>query len=168
MRSFCSVWDPMGNVKFSQLFFLYMEKLVWRASFNPLEYGPGVFNVFSLVGTQYPHFWRQGENIRSSKISPLWYSVYLSSYLGVYELYFFIWSFSLYFLWFLIIFSVSCIVCSPSWTWCSIFQWKSFYLSKKKKRKKKKKKKGNFLKESVNWARWFHVRVSWLLAKWWL
>ena len=98
--SFCSVWDPVGNAEVSQLFFLYLEKLVWKVSFNHLEYGPGMFKVVSLAGMQYPHFWRQEENIRSSKISPLWYSVSLGSYLGVNELYFyfFIWILSLYFL----------------------------------------------------------------------
>ena len=46
----------MGNAKVSQLFFLYVEKLVWKASFDHLEYGPGMFNVVSLAETQYPHF----------------------------------------------------------------------------------------------------------------
>ena len=72
----------MGNAKVSQFFFLYVEKLVWKASFNHLEYGPGMFNVVSLAGTQYPHFGRQGENIRSSKISPLWYSVFFGLIFG--------------------------------------------------------------------------------------
>ena len=89
-QSFCSIWDPISNAKVSQLFFLYLEKLVWKASFNHLGYDPSKFNVINLARTQYPHFWRQGENIRSSKISPLWYSISLGSYLGVYELYFFI------------------------------------------------------------------------------
>ena len=85
MWSFCNVCNPMGNSKVSQLFFLYLEKLLWKASFNHLEYSPNMFNVVNLARTQYPHFWRQWENIRSSKISPLWYSVSLGSYLGVYE-----------------------------------------------------------------------------------
>ena len=42
--------------KVSQLFFLYVEKLVWKALFNHLEYGSGMFNVVSLARTQYPHF----------------------------------------------------------------------------------------------------------------
>ena len=46
----------MGSAKDSQLFFFYPEKLVWKASFNHLEYDPGMFNVVSLAGTQYPHF----------------------------------------------------------------------------------------------------------------
>ncbi|KAK9983112.1 hypothetical protein SO802_032637 [Lithocarpus litseifolius] len=44
-RSLCSVWDPMGNAKVSQLLFLYVEKLVWKASVYHLEYGLGMFNV---------------------------------------------------------------------------------------------------------------------------
>ena len=46
----------MGNAEVSQLFFLYLEKLVWKTSFNHLEYGPDMFNVVSLSGMQYPHF----------------------------------------------------------------------------------------------------------------
>ena len=48
--SFCSVWDSMGNTKVSEIFFLYLEKLVWRASFNHLEHGLGMFYVVSLAG----------------------------------------------------------------------------------------------------------------------
>ena len=98
VQNFCSVWDPMGNAEVSQLFFLYVEKLVWKTSYNHLEYGLRMFNMVSVAGTQYPHFWRQGENIRSPKISYLWYSISLGSYLAVYELYFFIRIFRFYFL----------------------------------------------------------------------
>ena len=41
----------MGSAKVSEIFFLYLEKLVWKASFNHLEHGPGMFNVVSLAGT---------------------------------------------------------------------------------------------------------------------
>ena len=40
----------MGNAKISKIVFLYLEKLVWRASFNHLEHGPSMFNVVSLAG----------------------------------------------------------------------------------------------------------------------
>ena len=40
----------MGNAKISKIFFLYLEKLVCRASFNHLEHGPGMFNLVSLAG----------------------------------------------------------------------------------------------------------------------
>ena len=41
----------MGNAKVSEIFFLYVKKLVWKASFYRLEHGPGMFNVVSLAGT---------------------------------------------------------------------------------------------------------------------
>ena len=41
----------MGNAMVNELFSHYLEKLVWKASFNHLEYGPGMFNVVSLAGT---------------------------------------------------------------------------------------------------------------------
>lgn len=40
-----------GNAKVSEIFFLYLEKLVWKASFNHLEHGLGMFNVVSLART---------------------------------------------------------------------------------------------------------------------
>ena len=48
---FFSVWDSMGNTKVSEIFFLYLEKLVWKSSFYHLEHGPGMFNVVSLART---------------------------------------------------------------------------------------------------------------------
>ena len=41
----------MGNAKVNEIFFLYLEKLVWKAFLNHLEHGPGMFNVVSLAGT---------------------------------------------------------------------------------------------------------------------
>ena len=32
----------MGNAKVSEIFFLYMEKLLWKASFYHWEHGPGI------------------------------------------------------------------------------------------------------------------------------
>jgi len=40
----------MGSAKVSEILFLYLEKLVWKASFNHLEHGSGMFNVVSLAG----------------------------------------------------------------------------------------------------------------------
>ena len=88
-------WVMPRSVSF---FFLYGEKLVWKTSYNHLESGLRMFNMVSVAGTQYPHFWRQGENIRSPKISYRWYSISLGSYLAVYELYFFIRIFRFHFL----------------------------------------------------------------------
>ena len=53
----CAFFFFFQYLKFGfQLFFLYVEKLVWKASFDHLEYGPSMFNVVSLARTQYPHF----------------------------------------------------------------------------------------------------------------
>uniref|UniRef100_A0A7N2LSZ3 N-acetyl-D-glucosamine kinase n=1 Tax=Quercus lobata TaxID=97700 RepID=A0A7N2LSZ3_QUELO len=43
----------VGSAEVSQLFFLYLEKLVWKASFNHLAYGLDMFNVVSLAGIGY-------------------------------------------------------------------------------------------------------------------
>ena len=39
-------WDPVDNPRSVSSFFF-----IWKASFNHLEYGPGIFNVVSLAGT---------------------------------------------------------------------------------------------------------------------
>ena len=78
----------MGNAEVSQLFFVYVEKLVWKVSFNHLEYGPGMFNVVSVAGMQYPHFEDKDRTLDHRK--SLLFDTLFHWARMVYELYFFI------------------------------------------------------------------------------
>ena len=53
--SWCEVfnmfWSSMDDAYYSNIFFIWVEELVWETIFSDLEYGATMFDVVSVEGT---------------------------------------------------------------------------------------------------------------------